>query len=66
MNDRALPDVVLRGLAVLDVVEGSALDSLPFMSQVLRRMPAAFDSIEQAISWYVLIFPKREREGKES
>lgn len=53
VNDRALPGVVLRGLAVLDVVEGSALNSLPFMAQVLRRTPMAFESVEQAISWCV-------------
>ncbi|KAF5303213.1 hypothetical protein FQR65_LT08293 [Abscondita terminalis] len=39
------------GVCVIDVVEGSALDSLSSMQSILRGRPDTFISIEQAIQW---------------
>ncbi|KAF8629947.1 hypothetical protein AX17_005513 [Amanita inopinata Kibby_2008] len=43
----------ITGVAVLDVVEGSALDALPHMHSLLNARPDGFDSIEEAIEWHV-------------
>ncbi|RUO96134.1 hypothetical protein BC936DRAFT_142567, partial [Jimgerdemannia flammicorona] len=39
------------GLAVLDVVEGSAMEALSSMLSYLRTRPTQFRSLEQAIEW---------------
>lgn len=39
------------GLCVIDVVEGTALDSLSSMQSILRGRPKSFKSLEQAILW---------------
>ncbi|KZV77251.1 protein phosphatase methylesterase [Peniophora sp. CONT] len=41
------------GVAVLDVVEGSALEALPLMPMILSSRPTGFDSIEESIEWHV-------------
>jgi protein phosphatase methylesterase 1 len=41
----------LAGLVVIDVVEGTALQSLPFMRGVLQRRPATFASLTAAVEW---------------
>lgn len=41
----------IAGVAVLDVVEGSAVDALPHMNSVLNARPDGFDSMEEAIEW---------------
>lgn len=41
----------VEGLVVIDVVEGTALSSLPHMATVLRQRPASFDSKEAAVHW---------------
>ncbi|KAF8193448.1 Alpha/Beta hydrolase protein [Pholiota molesta] len=43
----------IGGVAVLDVVEGSAVDALPFMNNLLNARPDGFDSMEEAIEWHV-------------
>ncbi|KAJ9594445.1 hypothetical protein L9F63_014130 [Diploptera punctata] len=43
----------LIGLAVIDVVEGTALDALTSMQSFLRGRPSSFSSLEQAIEWCV-------------
>ena len=43
-------------LCVLDVVEGSALESLSAMQSVLRGRPKSFKSIEYAIQWRCVFF----------
>ena len=45
---KAIP---LRGVAVLDVVEGTAIDSLPFMQQFIRSRPLQFKSLDAGIQW---------------
>lgn len=44
-----IPNVV--GLCVIDVVEGSALESLSAMQSILRGRPTSFQSLEHAIQW---------------
>ncbi|THU97124.1 protein phosphatase methylesterase [Dendrothele bispora CBS 962.96] len=43
----------ITGVAVLDVVEGSALDALPHMHSLLNARPDGFDSVEEAVEWHV-------------
>lgn len=40
------------GLCVIDVVEGTAMESLASMQTLLRNRPSNFTSIEQAIQWW--------------
>jgi len=43
----------LAGLIVIDVVEGTALEALASMHNVLQGRPKLFRSIEQAVEWCV-------------
>ncbi|KAJ7035259.1 Alpha/Beta hydrolase protein [Mycena alexandri] len=43
----------VSGVAVLDVVEGSALEALPHMHSLLNARPDGFDSVEEAVEWHV-------------
>ncbi|KAL2126092.1 hypothetical protein VTI74DRAFT_1717 [Chaetomium olivicolor] len=43
----------LLGYAVLDVVEGSAMDALQSMHAYLATRPAGFDSLRDAVEWHV-------------
>jgi len=43
----------LIGLAVIDVVEGTAMDALTSMQSFLRGRPKTFDSMDKAIEWSV-------------
>ncbi|KAJ8403875.1 hypothetical protein AAFF_G00347430 [Aldrovandia affinis] len=43
----------LLGLGVIDVVEGTAMDSLNSMQNFLRGRPKTFKSVENAIEWSV-------------
>ena len=43
----------LKGLAVIDVVEGTALDALSAMQSFLRGRPQKFETMEKAIEWSV-------------
>ena len=49
-NDPSIRDRI-RGLIVEDVVEGTALESLPVMMGVLQKRPKEFYSYEDAIDW---------------
>jgi protein phosphatase methylesterase 1 len=37
---------------VIDVVEGTAIEALPFMNQIISDRPKHFDSLESAIKWW--------------
>ena len=41
----------LEGLAVIDVVEGTARAALPHMAAVLAARPSAFPSLRAALYW---------------
>ncbi|KAF5367808.1 hypothetical protein D9757_010328 [Collybiopsis confluens] len=43
----------IGGVAVLDVVEGSAIEALPHMNNLLNARPDGFDSVEEAVEWHV-------------
>lgn len=43
----------VSGVAVLDVVEGTALDALPHMPSILNSRPEGFDSVSAAIEWHI-------------
>ena len=43
----------LVGFAVLDVVEGSAIEALMHMKTYLASRPASFSSIDAAVEWHV-------------
>lgn len=43
----------LLGFAVIDVVEGSAMEALKSMQSYLATRPASFASVEDAIDWHV-------------
>lgn len=42
----------LAGLAVIDVVEGTAMDALTSMQSFLRGRPKTFRTLEHAIEWW--------------
>ncbi len=46
---QAIPS--LEGLVVIDVVEGTALASLPHMSAILSNRPPSFPSLQVAFEW---------------
>jgi protein phosphatase methylesterase 1 len=39
------------GLVVIDVVEGTALDALPFMESIVKSRPTSFKDEKSAISY---------------
>ncbi|KDN49557.1 alpha/beta-hydrolase [Tilletiaria anomala UBC 951] len=48
-----IPSVRLTGVAVLDVVEGTAMDALSGMEGIVKSQPQGFVSVEEAIRWHV-------------
>ncbi|KAB5536389.1 Alpha/Beta hydrolase protein [Coniochaeta sp. 2T2.1] len=53
LASRGLLGQSLLGYAVLDVVEGSAMDALQSMQSYLSSRPAGFASLRDAIEWHV-------------
>ncbi|KAK4136400.1 protein phosphatase methylesterase [Trichocladium antarcticum] len=53
LSARASTAMDLLGYAVLDVVEGSALDALQSMTAYLATRPAGFASLRDAVEWHV-------------
>lgn len=49
----ALPSGTILGYAVLDVVEGSAIDALQSMQTYLSTRPVGFATVEQGIDWHI-------------
>ncbi|KAJ9116347.1 hypothetical protein QFC22_004788 [Naganishia vaughanmartiniae] len=41
------------GVVVLDVVEGTAVEALPLMRNILSQRPTKFGSVEEAIQWHI-------------
>ena len=41
----------LQGLVVIDVVEGTAMSSLPHMMNVLQQRPSSFSTLQTAVHW---------------
>lgn len=53
----------VHGAILIDVVEGTALASLPYMQQVLHQRPASFSSLEAAVEWYLRSGMGKNRES---
>ena len=43
----------IKGLFIIDVVEGSAMDALPFMEQIVKNRPATFSNLQSVIKYGV-------------
>ena len=43
----------IQGLIVIDVVEGTAMEALPFMESIVKSRPNSFKSVEHAISYMI-------------
>lgn len=43
----------VKGLFIIDVVEGSAMDALPFMEQIVKSRPETFTSLQTVIKYGV-------------
>jgi protein phosphatase methylesterase 1 len=53
----------LQGLVVMDVVEGTAVASLPHMRDILAQRPARFRSVEEVIQWTLQTGMLRNRQS---
>jgi protein phosphatase methylesterase 1 len=52
-NDSDYPELneKIMGLIVIDVVEGTAMEALPFMENIVETRPSSFKTIEQGIEY---------------
>ena len=41
----------VKGLFIIDVVEGSAMDALPFMEEIVKSRPTVFPSIPHVVKY---------------
>ena len=53
----------VTGVVVLDVVEGSALDSLATMNSIINSIPTRFDLREDAVDWHVRTMALRNKDS---
>ncbi|ODQ51048.1 protein phosphatase methylesterase [Saitoella complicata NRRL Y-17804] len=53
LANRRLLGPAVMGVAVFDVVEGSAIEALKHMHRILEARPAGFASIAQATEWHL-------------
>lgn len=44
------------GLCVLDAVEGTALEALPWMVGIVNNQPKKFDTLNSAIAWQLVSY----------
>ncbi|KAL7754323.1 Protein phosphatase methylesterase 1 [Sorochytrium milnesiophthora] len=63
VHDKLLPFGAVLGVAVLDVVEGTAVESLSSMRHYLAARPSSFASMDDAIRWSVETGTIRNRES---
>jgi len=43
----------VKGLFIIDVVEGSAMDALPFMEAIVKQRPTTFKSLQNVVKYGV-------------
>jgi len=43
---------MVAGVVVIDVVEGTALEALPAMIDIVNNRPASFPTVEKAVRWF--------------
>ncbi|KAF5099606.1 hypothetical protein D0Z03_000980 [Geotrichum reessii] len=53
----------VTGVVVLDVVEGSALDALAAMNNIINSIPTQFDTREDAVDWHVRTMALRNKDS---
>lgn len=41
----------VQGMIIIDVAEGTAIEALPFMTNILENRPKIFKSLDAAIQW---------------
>jgi protein phosphatase methylesterase 1 len=41
----------ISGCIIIDVGEGTAIEALPFMNQIIAERPKHFDSVHNGIKW---------------
>mmetsp|Transcript_63545 Transcript_63545/g.73895 ORF Transcript_63545/g.73895 Transcript_63545/m.73895 type:complete len:408 (-) Transcript_63545:185-1408(-) len=41
----------IQGMLIIDVVEGTAIEALPFMESIVKSRPKSFPSLDKAIHW---------------
>lgn len=41
----------IQGLIVIDVVEGTAMEALPFMENIVKTRPTLFKTVQDAIEY---------------
>ena len=41
----------IKAVVLVDVVEGTAMEALPRMTQILQNRPVSFPSVESAVQW---------------
>lgn len=51
LEERSIARV--SGVVMIDIVEGTSLQVLPLMGDIVRRRPARFSSVEDAIRWHL-------------
>ena len=44
---------VIKAIIIIDVVEGTAMEALPFMEQIVKNRPPEFDSLRSVIKYGV-------------
>ena len=52
-HDHSLQDLYkkIKSLFIIDVVEGTALDALPLMEQIVKMRPQSFDSLVEVVKY---------------
>jgi len=43
----------IKGIVIIDVVEGTAMEALPYMESVVSSRPKEFESIDDAVDWNI-------------
>ena len=43
----------IQGLIVIDVVEGTAMEALPFMESIVKSRPKSFKTIENVVNYMI-------------
>ena len=53
-NQEAYPILfeIILGLIVIDVVEGTAMDALPYMESIVKSRPKKFKSLEEGVEYF--------------
>ena len=53
MPDSELKKAV-QGCMIIDVVEGTAMEALPFMEQIVRNRPVQFEDLQSVVKYGIM------------